>query len=320
MGHLTRLGLALRSARDVDEIATALLTDLHGLPGVRRVGLALAEGGGRRLRFVTTDRLEAGPLEWCHIDAYEDVPLTTVVRTGEPLLGSLDDFTARYAGVVERHRKQSIVALAVIPLPGTGSPIGGLILFFDEPQSFELAQVRLFEATARGTADAVRRVRLTRGRHGADSVPEEPDIAASALSVSILLEGDPRASSAARRFLRGKLVEWDVGEDVSDNALLCLSELVTNAVIHAGTSSELRATLEEGALTVVVRDLGGLGPNETDDAEPAADLDPLRVYGRGLMLVEALSDRWGSERDATGTTVWFALELDGPRETTEKTG
>ena len=38
----------------------------------------------------------------------------------------------------------------------------------------------------------------------------------------------------------------------------------------------------------------------------------MRVHGRGLQLVEALSDRWGSERDAAGTTVWFALELDRP--------
>ncbi len=34
------------------------------------------------------------------------------------------------------------------------------------------------------------------------------------------------------------------------------------------------------------------------------------MHGRGLQLVEALADRWGSERDALGTSVWFALELD----------
>jgi anti-sigma regulatory factor (Ser/Thr protein kinase) len=318
LGHLTRLGLTLRSARDVDEIATAVLTDLLGLPGVCRVGLALTEGGGRRLRFVHTDRSKVGHLEWCHIDAYEDVPLTQVVRTGEPILGGLDSFGVRFEALVERERGKS-VALAAVPLPGVGSPIGGLLLYFDEKQTFEQPQVRLLEAAARRTAEAIRRVRLTSGRHGLDAVPEEPEIPEGALTASVLLESSPQASSAARHFLRARLAEWDVDDDATDNALLCLSELVTNAVIHAGTASELRATLEGGVLTVIVRDLGGLG-RPADEAELAGDLDPLRVYGRGLMLVDALSDRWGSERDVTGTTVWFALELGKPPGGSAQTG
>ena len=39
------------------------------------------------------------------------------------------------------------------------------------------------------------------------------------------------------------------------------------------------------------------------------DEDPLRVFGRGLVLVEALADRWGSERDVVGTTSGSSLEL-----------
>jgi anti-sigma regulatory factor (Ser/Thr protein kinase) len=320
LGHLTRLGLALRSARDVDEIATAVLTDLLGLPGVRRVGLALTEGGGRRLRFVSTDHTRSGPLEWCLIDAYEDVPLTQVARTGQPIFGGLDDLGGRFAALVERERPMT-KALAALPLPGIGSPIGGLLLFFDEAQAFTQPQTRLLEAAARRTADAIRRVRLTSGRHGVDAVPEEPEIPEGALTASVLLEGNVQASSAARHFLRDHLREWGVDEDTIDNALLCLSELVTNAVIHAGTASELRGTLEDGVLTVMVRDLGGLGPNTTQDAELASDLDdPLRVYGRGLMLVDALADRWGSERDVTGTTVWFALEPGKPPGGSAQTG
>lgn len=307
--RLPGLADALHTAADVDEVADRLLTDLLSLPGVRRVGLALTEGGGRRLRFVATEGLGEHPLTWCHIDAYDDVPLTTVVRTGEPILGGLDDFGGRFAKLVEDQRTQGIVALAAVPLPGTGSPIGGFIVFFDAAQSFDESQLGFLEDTARRTAAAVRRVRLTTGRHGSDAVPAEPEIPEGALTSSILLEGDPRASSAARGFLRSLLEEWGVAEDAAENALLCLSELVTNAVIHAGTASELRATLEGGVLTVIVRDLGGLGPQAPADAEPTGDLDPLRVYGRGLMLVDALSDRWGSERDVTGTTVWFALEL-----------
>ena len=43
-------------AAGIDEIAASLLTDLAALPGVRRVGFALSEGGGRRLRFTASDR------------------------------------------------------------------------------------------------------------------------------------------------------------------------------------------------------------------------------------------------------------------------
>ena len=57
LGHLSRLGFALVGAGDVDEIVRCLLADLTALPGVRRVGLALTEGGGRRLRFIASDRL-----------------------------------------------------------------------------------------------------------------------------------------------------------------------------------------------------------------------------------------------------------------------
>lgn len=295
----------------MDEIARSVLTDLVGLPGVTRVGLGLSEGGGRRLRFISTDSDVRGDLDWCHIDAYDDVPLTTVVRTGDPIMASLDALEERYPTLVEGQRVLGTVAVAASPLPGTGSPIGGLLVFFDVEQPFDDAQCRLLEAAARRTADAVRRVRRLSGREGADSFPDEPEIPEGALTVSVLLEGDPRASSAARQFLRQELDVWEVDDDVSDTAQLCLSEIVTNAVVHAGTVSELRMTLEAGVLTVVVRDLGGLGSGLTSyDAQPAEDLDPMRVHGRGLMLVDAMADRWGSERDATGTTVWFALELE----------
>ncbi len=43
------------------------------------------------------------------------------------------------------------------------------------------------------------------------------------------------------------------------------------------------------------------------------------MHGRGLLLVEALADRWGSERDAVGTTVWFSLDLD-PADLAERAG
>ncbi|WP_435744530.1 ATP-binding protein [Nocardioides sp. SYSU DS0663] len=309
-GPLARLADAVRAAHDVDEIAVATLGVVADLPGVCRVALALSEGGGRRLRFVDSLRVEQDPeVEWCHIDAYDDVPLTTVVRSGEVVHGSLESFGDRYAALVKVQRELGVGALAALPLPGTGSPIGGLLVYAGADHEFSASQLELLEGAARRASDAIRRVRLVSGRQGSDAVPEEPVIPEGALTTSVLLEGDPRATAAARRFLRQHLQAWGVPDDAIGDAQLCLSELVTNAVVHAGTASELRVVLDAGLLTVTVRDLGGLGRPARDEPKPSGDTDPLRVYGRGLQLVDALSDRWGSERDVTGTTVWFALEL-----------
>ena len=73
------------------------------------------------------------------------------------------------------------------------------------------------------------------------------------LTARIVLEDDPRAPATARRFLREFLQRVEVSDDVAATAELCLSELVTNAIVHAGGRSELRATIDT-ALTVSVRD------------------------------------------------------------------
>jgi anti-sigma regulatory factor (Ser/Thr protein kinase) len=305
LGHLSRLGLALVGASRIDEIARSLLTDLAALPGVGRVGFALSEGGGRRLRFTASDRSDRDSVEWCHIDAYDDVPLTSVVRSGEPVLGDRGSLDPRFDDFVSGQPAE-VRAVAAVPLPGIGSPIGGLIVFLEEEWAFDDALRGLLEATARRAADAVRRIRVGgRDLHDDDLEPLDD----GTVSARIVLEDDPRAAGIARRFLRTFLERVDVPEDVAATAELCLSELVTNAIVHAGGRSELRATVDS-ALTVSVRDHGG----DALDAAPDDDLDPLRVHGRGLQLVEALADRWGSERDAIGTRVWFSLELDEARE------
>ena len=289
-------------ASAIDEIARSLLTALVALPGVGRVGFALTEGGGRRLRFTASDRSDEDRVDWCHIDAYDDVPLTSVVRTGEPVLGDRGSLDPRFDGFVAG-QPDEVRALAAIPLPGIGSPIGGLIVFLDEEWAFDDAQRGLLEATARRAADAVRRIRV--GGH--DLHDDDPDRPATAPPTArIVLEDDPRAAGdRAPVPARVPRSDADVPDDLSATAELCLSELVTNAIVHAGGRSELRATLDT-ALTVSVRDRGG----QALDAAPDDDPDPLRVHGRGLQLVEALADRWGSERDSLGTSVWFSLELD----------
>lgn len=311
-GSLARLETALveaTEAGDVDDVVRAVLEDLAALPGVCRVGLALTEGGGRRLRFTAAPE-DKGPLpdalDWCHIDAYDDVPLTDVVRTGRTIHAELATLEERWPWLVERERERGAAVLAAVPLPGTGSPIGGLLVVLEATPECGGVRSDLLEAAARRTAEAVAAVRSRRSRDLAEELAEtEAAAEPGARTASLRLPPEPTAPRRARAFLSAELQAWGVEEEVVETAQLCLSEVVTNAVNHAHTVADVRLSLLEGVLTVIVRDRGEQG----DVLEPTREEDPLAVYGRGLMLVEALTDRWGSERDVGGTTVWFALDL-----------
>lgn len=284
---------------DVDDVARAVLRELVRRPDVTRAGLALVEGGGRRLRFTASDRVEdAGGPRWCLIDAYDDVPLATVVRTGEAIWASVDDLVARYGGFAEQQRRSGVAAVAVLPVPGPSEPAGGIVVYFAVPQAFEAPQVADLTAIAREVATAVE---SRREMPATDPSELGPD---GALVAVTTVGGDPRAARAARQFLREELAAWDVAGELGDVAVLCLSELVTNAVMHTGTPSQLRVTLGEDVLTLAVRDQGAVAP---DVATPTSDADPLRVHGRGLLVIDALARRWGVDHDEVGTTVWVEL-------------
>jgi anti-sigma regulatory factor (Ser/Thr protein kinase) len=104
------------------------------------------------------------------------------------------------------------------------------------------------------------------------------------------------AAADVRRFVDSTLVDWGA-DDRIDDVRLVASELVTNAVRHAG--SELTVTLSRGAgrLRVAVADGGTELPHVVSAKATAAS-------GRGLKLVQAVSADWGCERRADGKVVW----------------
>ncbi len=118
------------------------------------------------------------------------------------------------------------------------------------------------------------------------------------------LPGDPSAARQARQFVASVLQEWSVDEDTVDNAELCVSELVTNAVIHSGTTSSVTVQADREYVLVIVQDRGGRGAVRRPE-----ELDPESVSGRGLTLVDALASAWSAEHSTDGTTVWFELAL-----------
>jgi anti-sigma regulatory factor (Ser/Thr protein kinase) len=282
--------------------AEEALASLSGLPAVRRVGLALTEGGGRRLRFTASDRTpEGGAVAWCHVDAYDDVPLNTAVRAGKPVLGALRDLGDRYAQFVERQRATPTLALAAVPIMSTGNALGGFVLFFDQPQAFDFVQRRGLYRLGEELGAGLRRAQRGEVRSLA-SLSTDP-VPAGALVADHDVGSAPSAVGEARRFLRETLRDWGIDDDTIDSAVLCLSELVTNALIHTHAGCAVRVLLDRGVLTTTVRDNGAPDAGPTEPLE-----DPLRVHGRGLAVVDALATRWGSDLDTVGTTVWFVLE------------
>lgn len=270
-------------------------------PSVRRVGLALVEGGGRRLSFTASDRDHGRTTDWCEVDAYADVPLNNTVRTGKPITGSLEALAGRYAEFVGR-QESTTCALASVPLVAAGQVMGGFVLFYGTDQAFDARQLSELEQLGAQLGEQLRRGQRARTLPNR-SLADEP-VPDGAQMATHLAEAEARAVGGARRFAQETLTEWHVDEDGVDIAVLCVSELVTNAIIHTVAGCEVRLVLQENVLTLSVRDSGPGAPRRetTDD-------DPLAGHGRGLQLVEMLTSRWGSELDADGMTVWCELEM-----------
>lgn len=113
---------------------------------------------------------------------------------------------------------------------------------------------------------------------------------------TVELPGDIGGVGPARAFARQVVAEWGL-RGLSDDVQLVVSELVANAVVHAGSAPELRLTLTEAAVRIEVRDTG----DGTPDPKPPSSTGE---SGRGMFLVSALAAAWGVEQVAGGKLVW----------------
>jgi anti-sigma regulatory factor (Ser/Thr protein kinase) len=108
------------------------------------------------------------------------------------------------------------------------------------------------------------------------------------------------ASRSARAFLRGALQTWAL-DGLGEVTELLTSELVSNAVRHVGSPVVLRAIRDDDWVRVEVDD--------TSDALPVMGQPrPLDRGGRGMVLVDTLADRWGTDLHPGGKTVWFEID------------
>ncbi|SCG70931.1 ATP-binding SpoIIE family protein phosphatase [Micromonospora humi] len=120
-------------------------------------------------------------------------------------------------------------------------------------------------------------------------------------SAGMEVPAEPTAPSRVRHWMTAQLTEWQVPDAVVGAAVLCTSELTTNALLHAGTAARVEVDLSAERLLVSVADSGTRGQ------VTRAQTDTLSSRGRGLGLIEELSDAWGTDPTVRGSTVWFEI-------------
>lgn len=119
----------------------------------------------------------------------------------------------------------------------------------------------------------------------------------------LYLRPEPTSPGKSRAFVRELLVEWGVGGEVVEDAELLVSELVTNAIIHAGTGATVDVDRYDGNLQFAVSD---------KSARPVQLRLPSveAVTGRGVYFLDQLAPDWEVEPTANGKTVRFTLPVD----------
>ncbi|MEU6419783.1 SpoIIE family protein phosphatase [Streptomyces spiralis] len=116
-----------------------------------------------------------------------------------------------------------------------------------------------------------------------------------------------RSVATARSFVRDTLQGWGFG-DIVDDAVVLTSELVTNAVVHAGTAADVLCLRSDEGVRIEVADR--YPEREVPLQSTAVNMgSPDREGGRGLQLCAALAARWGVEYTPTHKNVWFQLDL-----------
>ncbi|MER5786993.1 SpoIIE family protein phosphatase [Streptomyces sp. NPDC001980] len=128
------------------------------------------------------------------------------------------------------------------------------------------------------------------------------------------LPGSPLAPGSARALLRASFDEWaECGllrpeqQRVAEDAMVVVSELVTNAVVHAGTDVEVDWWLEEQEETALVVEVTDHHPSRAPRDHPGETPYETPEFGRGLRLVASLAESWGVTYRTGAKSVWARL-------------
>lgn len=126
------------------------------------------------------------------------------------------------------------------------------------------------------------------------------------LSRGVTLSPVPESVAAGRQWSREAIADWKLDE-VADVAAQLVSELVTNSVEHAQTEFvRLMVIHAEATLWIDV------GDDDAANLPARRQAGPDDIGGRGLAIIEAMSDRWGVSVTDSGKSVWCAIAVPRP--------
>jgi anti-sigma regulatory factor (Ser/Thr protein kinase) len=117
---------------------------------------------------------------------------------------------------------------------------------------------------------------------------------------SLLVPSDRSAAARARHFVRDTLEAWGIDGETQEDCELLVSELVTNAVMHAHSGALVSMEGDRDLVKISVRD-------ESTAPPTVQECSPSEIAGRGLLLVSRIARRWGVEAWSGGKAVWFEL-------------
>jgi anti-sigma regulatory factor (Ser/Thr protein kinase)/PAS domain-containing protein len=266
--------------------------DLRGQPGTLlglfddtdltddRVGL----GPGDALVFCTDGITEARNDDG-DLFGEEEMARVLLGCTGQPAEVIADRLLAAAQAFAAERFEDDDAALLVVRVPddAEADPVGRIAAALGAPGDVSADQLPLPTYV-----------------HGDDLLPPD-ERPAPPREARLLVPGAPTDVRRARAFVASVLASWRMPELAGGAAELLTSELVTNAIRHAG-----------GPVTVVVRYTGAEVRIEVGDSGPPAQLavpepDDDALGGRGLLLVDRVADAWGVGRNVRGKHVWFSL-------------
>ena len=119
------------------------------------------------------------------------------------------------------------------------------------------------------------------------------------------LDPVPGSAAAARRLVSEACAAWEL-EHMRDRALLVVSELAANAIMHAATDFEVTVAYTGRYLRIAVQDGSRALPRVVNNRKASGSIIP-PGSGRGLLIIAGSATHWGSIRLADGKIVWAVL-------------
>ncbi|MFD9374511.1 ATP-binding protein [Streptomyces sp. NPDC059999] len=152
----------------------------------------------------------------------------------------------------------------------------------------------------RSSASAVRLTAALEDEQGL----KVPELFENPAEAEVTLPSMPESARTARRLTQSVVIRyWGLSPQIAEHAVLLVSELVGNAVRHTGARSfGLRMLRRRGWIRIEVRDPSRGLPC----LMPVHEMD---TTGRGLFLVDKLSDRWGADLLPRGKITWFEMRV-----------